>query len=158
VRATDSCGNADTNIVEKSLQPLLDPNKSQVGDGIPNGWKQQYGLNPFDPTVATGDADGDGMSNLQEFLAGTDPTNPASAFRITSVVRVGTDVNVTWTMGPGKTNALQSTAGAANGAYQTNGFVDLFIVTNTTGTVTNYPDPGAATNSPSRFYRIRLVP
>ena len=143
--------------MEESLQPLLDPNQSQVGDGIPNGWKQQYGFNPFDPTVAAGDADGDGMSNLQEFLAGTDPTNPASVFRIAGAVRAGTDVNVIWTMGPGKTNALQVTAGAVNGSYQTNGFNDLFTVTNTVGVTTNYLDTGGVTNSPSRFYRVRLV-
>ena len=109
---------------------------------------------------AAGDADpdGDGMSNTNEFLAGTDPTNSASAFRITSVVTTGGDLRVDWMTGVGKTNALQWTAGTVDGSYQTNGFVDAFMVTNTTGTVTNYLDAGAATNFPSRYYRVRLVP
>jgi phosphatidylinositol-3-phosphatase len=158
VRAVDGCGSGDTNSVERSLQPLLDPNKSQVGDGIPNGWKQQYGLNPFDPTVATRDPDGDGLSNLQEFLAGTDPTNSASAFRITSVFGTGSDVSVSWLTGIGKTNALQWTTGAGDGSYRTNNFTDIFTVTNTIGMVTNYLDSGAATNIPALYYRVRLVP
>ena len=64
---------------------------------------------------------------------------------------------MTWTMGSGKTNALQATAGDANGGYSSS-FSDLFVVTNTVGTATNYLDAGAATNTPSRYYRIRLVP
>jgi beta-glucanase (GH16 family) len=157
-RAVDGCGNSDTNTVEHSLQPLLDPTKSQVNDGIPNGWKQQYNLNPFDPALAAEDPDGDGMSNLQEYLAGTDPTNSASLLYITSVVAVGQDVLVTWMTGLGRTNALQWTAGAADGSYNTNSFADLFTVTNTASTVTNYLDAGAATNAPARYYRVRLVP
>ena len=35
------------------------------------------------------------MSNMQEFLAGTDPTNSASSFRIISVAPSGIDVLVT---------------------------------------------------------------
>jgi len=136
---------------------LLDPNLSAVGDGIANGWKQQYALDPFDPNLANEDPDGDGMSNLQEFQAGTDPTNSASAFRITDIAQEGDDIRVTWTMGSGKTNALQGTAGDVDGGY-TNTFTDLFIVTNTVGNVTNYLDVGAATNLPSRYYRVRLVP
>ena len=158
VRAVDGCGNGDTNTVEKSLQPLLDPNKDQDGDGIPNGFEQAYGLNPFNAGDAGLDSDGDGMSNLQEFLAGTDPTNPASAFLITSVVGIGSDVLINWMTGIGKTNALQWTTGAGDGSYNTNSFADLFIVTNTTGTVTNYLDVGGATNFPTRYYRVRLVP
>jgi hypothetical protein len=45
-----------------------------------------------------------------------------------------------------------------NGSYSTNNFADIFAVTNTVGTVTNYLDVGGATNSPSRYYRVRLVP
>ncbi len=134
---------------------VLDPNLSAAGDGIPNGWKQQYGLDPLDPNLGSKDTDGDGMSNLQEFLTGTDPTNSASSFRITSVVGTGSDVLVSWMTGIGKSNALQATAG---GSYTTNGFIDIFTVTNASGTVTNYLDVGGATNKPARYYRVRLVP
>jgi T5SS/PEP-CTERM-associated repeat protein len=106
---------------------------------------------------AAGDWDGDGMSNLQEYLAGTDPTNSLSVLRITAIAQEGDDMRVTWTMGNGKTNALQATAGDDGGGF-TNTFADLFIVTNTVGTATNYLDTGGATNAPSRFYRVRLVP
>ena len=64
---------------------------------------------------------------------------------------------MTWTMGSGKTNASTSTTGDVNGGI-TNNFSDLFVVTNTVGDATNYLDAGAATNFPSRYYRIRLVP
>jgi len=135
----------------------LDPSFSAVGDGIPNGWKQQYGFDPFDPNLGNEDTDGDGMNNLQEFLSGTDPTNSASAFRIISVMPSGIDLLVTWTTGNGRTNALQATAGDAGG-YNADGFVDIFTVTNAIGTATNFLDVGAATNSPARYYRVRLVP
>ena len=122
-------------------------------------WQVQYFGSTTNPAAAANaDPDGDGMSNLQEFLAGTDPTNGASAFRITSVVRAGSDLLVAWMTGLGRTNALQSTAGTGAGSYNTNGFADIFTVTNTTGAVTNYLDPNAATNFPSLFYRVRLVP
>src|SRR5439155_6261648 len=46
------------------------------GDGLPDSWELTYfgNLNQ----TATGDFDGDGISNLQEFLDRTDPTNNAS--------------------------------------------------------------------------------
>jgi hypothetical protein len=67
---------------------------------------------------------------------------------------------ITWMMGPGATNTLQATAGDGSGGYSTNGFTDIFLVTNNTsvGTVTNYLDIGAATNTPARYYRARLAP
>ncbi|HVM60796.1 MAG TPA: hypothetical protein VMV72_08015 [Verrucomicrobiae bacterium] len=136
----------------------LDPALSAVGDGIPNDWKQQYGLDPLDPNLANKDVAGTGFTVLQDYLAGVDPTNPAAAFRITSVVPQTNDLLVTWTMGPNRTNALQAAAGDVNGGYNTNSFADIFTVTNTVGTVTNYLDAGAATNVPSRYYRVRLVP
>ena len=125
-------------------------------------WQLQYfnctNLAVCPQAAGSADPDGDGMSNTNEFLAGTDPTNGASAFRITSVVRTNDDLFISWMTGVGRTNALQATVGDANGNYQTNGFADLFTVFNTTGSVTNYTDPGAATNTRTRYYRVRLVP
>jgi PKD repeat protein len=122
-------------------------------------WQIQYFGSTTNPAAApTADPDGDGFSNLQEFLAGTDPTNNVSSFRITSIVGTGDDVLIDWMTGIGKTNALQATAGTADGSYSTNDFADIFTVTNATGLLTNYLDVGAATNVPSRFYRVRLVP
>jgi len=137
---------------------VLDPNRDDDGDGIPNGYEQAHGLDPLNGVNATTDSDGDGLTDLQEYLAGTDPGNSASAFRITSIVNTGSNTLVTWMMGPGKTNALQWTVGTGDGSYQTNAFANLFIVTNTTGTITNFLDVGGATNKPSRYYRVRLVP
>jgi hypothetical protein len=40
------------------------------GDGIPDDWELAQGLNGNDPSDASIDSDGDGFSNLEEFLAG----------------------------------------------------------------------------------------
>jgi MBG domain (YGX type)/Bacterial TSP3 repeat len=48
------------------------------GDGLPNAWELQYGLDPNSSVGvngATGDPDGDGLTNLQEYINGTDPTD-----------------------------------------------------------------------------------
>jgi hypothetical protein len=81
-----------------------------------------------------------------------------SSFRITSIVKSNNDILINWTSGIGQTNALQATAGTANGSYSTNNFANIFSVTNTVTTSTNYTDVGGATNVPARYYRVRLVP
>ena len=44
-------------------------------DGMPDTWESAYGLNPFYAGDADTDLDGDGLSNLDEFLDDRDPTN-----------------------------------------------------------------------------------
>lgn len=128
------------------------------GDGLPDIWQIRYfGCVTCPQASPDADVDGDGFDNLQKYLAGTDPTNSASAFRITNIVSTGADLLVTWRMGCSKTNSLQVTSGDALGNIDTN-YTDLYIVTNTVGTLTNYLDEGAVTNGSSRYYRVRLVP
>ena len=57
---------------EKSIFGLDDSDN----DGIPSWWERRYGLNENDPSDAGKDKDNDGLSNLNEYLKGTDPTNP----------------------------------------------------------------------------------
>ena len=44
--------------------------------GIPDDWAIAHGLDPNDPAMPFEDPDHDGLTNLQEFLNGTDPHNP----------------------------------------------------------------------------------
>ena len=48
--------------------------KDSDNDGMPDAWETRYGLNPNDPSDATSDQDNDGVSALDEFLAGTIPS------------------------------------------------------------------------------------
>jgi len=41
-------------------------------------WFRKYGLDPKDPAMLDADTDGDGFSNREEFLAGTNPRDPLS--------------------------------------------------------------------------------
>ena len=42
-------------------------------DGMPDSFENANGFNPLDASDASEDADGDGVTNLDEFIAGTDP-------------------------------------------------------------------------------------
>jgi hypothetical protein len=140
-------------LIYRSLQ--LNPNQSVVGDGIPNWWKQQYGFDLFDPTVADADADGDGMSNLREYLAGTNPTNAASRLAITSLTLTNGNVRVCWSAVGGKHYFLQTNSDLSTAFSDAS---PVIAIPGTGETVTNYLDSRAATNGQTRFYRIRLAP
>ncbi len=47
--------------------------KDSDGDGMPDDWETAHGLNPHDPADATTDLNGDGYSNIEEFINGIDP-------------------------------------------------------------------------------------
>jgi len=70
------------------------------GDGLADAWELQYfgGLSA-DPDE---DADGDGMSNLREFLAGTNPTDPQSRFEVIELAQVPNGISLRWSSEPGR--------------------------------------------------------
>ena len=57
------------------------------GDNLPDDWQTQYwGANSAAWPRGTVDGDGDGASNEQEFLAGTDPTDSQSVLRVRMLI------------------------------------------------------------------------
>src|SRR4029079_814550 len=77
------------------------------GDGMPLDWEQANGMNPA-LAEDRGNADGDGDSNLNEYLANTNPQSAASVFRLTGAVIVSPGVvRVTFTAKPGRAYVLR---------------------------------------------------
>ena len=68
----------DDGNVEPPLPPSPHQNPRPVdtdGDGMPDAWEEQHGLNPASPEDAEFDPDHDGLTNREEFLLGTDPND-----------------------------------------------------------------------------------
>lgn len=54
--------------------------KDSDGDGMPDAWEQGHGLNPNDASDAIADLNGDGYTNIEDFINGLDPRSPAKAW------------------------------------------------------------------------------
>ena len=52
----------------KSVEPPADEDK----DGMPDAWETKHGIAP-DERYGSGDNDGDGYTNIEEYLNNTDP-------------------------------------------------------------------------------------
>ena len=117
-------------------------------------WKVRFFGSISSPLAADNvDADGDGVPNWQEYLAGTDPMNSASvlAFAKGDVSSYGPNgVALNWLTAPGKNYILESIpaiGGKTWTAINTNagdGYYYQFIQTKI--------------NSNAQYYRIRLKP
>jgi hypothetical protein len=68
------------------------------GDGMPDAWEEtHFGGTSAPRGGALGDWDGDGMTNLDEFKAGTSPTNAASLLVLDGIARrAGAAQTVVW--------------------------------------------------------------
>jgi hypothetical protein len=144
---------------------VADTSNNRISKGVPltpfGVWQLQYfGCTTCPNAAADADPLGKGMSNWDQFLAGLNPTNPASVFQVTAVRQSGSDFVITWKTAGRNTNVVQAADGILSGSGSS-GFSDVSgpIVIGVTGdTTTNYTDLGGATNGTARFYRVRLGP
>jgi len=128
-------------------------------DGIPDWWRLAYFGHALgsaaDLSRGSDDADGDGVSNLTEFYAGTDPGNAASvpalpAFDITKILTTPTNVVLNATTTTNWSYQLQS----RTSLDAASSWSDVGPVVSGTGGTVLLGDSGSATNA-TRFYRVR---
>ena len=99
--------------------PALDSD----ADGIPDWWMIEYFGHPTgqagDRSRAQDDADGDRMNNLQEFIAGLNPTDPNSVLALSMATDAsGTNRVVSWGEVAGKNYQLLSVSNLNNLVWQ----------------------------------------
>jgi hypothetical protein len=120
-------------------------------NGLADAWERTYfGAIGVDPNA---DPDGDGMSNLQEYLAGTNPTNSADNLRITAFSSSpdGTAADVTWSSVPTRCYFIQETLDLNPPSWFDSGLGQIAP----DGSTTTRGVFGAT--APMRFYRVQAV-
>ncbi len=133
-------------------------------NGLPDGWEAAYGV-----TNASADDDGDGRTNLQEYFSGTNPTNPASVFRILSAhLQPNGRCALTWSSIGGTRYRVQFRNGTTNSGV-TGAFTDVVRpLTNEmdlapygAASTQSFTDDSALTGGPppggARYYRLKIV-
>jgi hypothetical protein len=71
--------------VTNSETALLKVEPDTDQDGLPDAWEFDRLMNPYETADAQLDFDADGASNLEEYIAGTDPRDARSRLRIESL-------------------------------------------------------------------------
>jgi hypothetical protein len=127
-----------------SRAQMLDLN----ANGMSDVWEQIYNASGLNPNA---DTDGDGFSNAQEALAGTNPTNALSFPNIPTYSPSGTNFTVTVPSALGKQYQLQSIQ-PLTGAPWTNWIVEATTIART-GTVVTLTAPAGVT---AKFFRIGI--
>jgi hypothetical protein len=143
-----SLSNAVAYVQTDTISPgLLDTN------GLPVAWELTFfGHMGIDPNA---DPDGDGQSNLQEYLAGTNPTDGTDYLHITaeSFASGGTSATLTWSSVPTRFYYIQKTP--ALNPLPTWFDSGLSLISPSAGSTTTRSF--ADINAPMRFYRVEAV-
>jgi hypothetical protein len=113
-------------------------------DEIPDDWEIFYGFNPDSGEDRDFDADLDGTTNLEEYRAGTDPTNSLSGFRL----QISADLPRTISFGA-SSNHTYSVEFAGDMAGPWTRLADF--VARATNRLEAIVDPGSTTTN--RYYR-----
>ena len=133
------------------------PGVDTDGDGLSDAWELTMARN-LTAMNATSNSDGDGASDLQEYLADTDPLDPANELRIRTVAVTpgGTDTTVSWASRSTRFYTIQKRADFDAGSAWIESGLGLFAP-DTGATTTRTVSGGAATQQFIRVEAVRLL-
>ncbi|HPA20868.1 MAG TPA: InlB B-repeat-containing protein [Verrucomicrobiae bacterium] len=119
------------------------------GDGIDDAYEDANGLDRNDPTDGPLDPDGDGLSNLEEYWADTDPRDRASCFTIAAFNWINGEAVIRFHVSANRTYRVEYSSDLVN-------WIELpgSIISGTEG-IAEIIDGNAAIQ-PMRFYRARV--
>lgn len=125
-----------------------------AGDGIPNAWRVKYfgGTTTNSTNCATCDADRDGVNNLQEFLAGTNPDSASSILKLLPVTEIKGTPTVSFNSSAGIVYRVSFSDNLATGQWQI--LADQIIGTGGEIQIADTSAPG----NQDRFYRLEVLP
>ncbi len=118
-------------------------------DGLPDDWEAAYSFDPDDAADAGLDGDGDGLTNLQEYLSGTNPRDASSCLKFDAVTVSNGMATLRFTAVAGKSYTIQYRDGACAGAWQRLSQVSAAATTRPVAV----PDP-IDNVVKARFYRL----
>ena len=118
-------------------------------DGMPDDWEMLYGFDKNNQADASLDFDGDGLTNLEEYLAGTNPKQANSVLKITAALD-GSGVVLTFTAIAGRTYTVQYCDGLRRAAL----WPKLADVPAQTATQVIVLHDNSVSEGLQRFYRI----
>jgi hypothetical protein len=118
-------------------------------DGMPDDWEKAWFQSTNQPP--SGDFDHDGVSNVDEFLGGTNPTNSASRLQMTGLVATGGGLSVSWAAVPFRCYAVEASTNLARGEWDY-----LGTVTNL-GALDSQRYENISGMGAARFYRVRVL-
>jgi hypothetical protein len=118
------------------------------GDGMPDDWEDGHGLDKL-ANDAVLDPDTDGFTNLQEFIAGTDPQSAASRLRLEGVTATASGVVISFYAAAGRTYSVFSRDQLGSGEWLKLANVPAQSVSQLI-TVTD----SASLSQPERYYRL----
>jgi hypothetical protein len=130
-------------------------NADSDGDGIPDWWMIQYFGHStgqaFDGSLAQDFPDASGMTTLQDYIAGTVPTNSASVFDVFAVAPAnpGAGLTLVWAAVAGRTYTVQYKNNLTDPVWQA--LPGSPIITAGQGQFTVQTDQG------SRYYKISVT-
>jgi hypothetical protein len=94
------------------------------GDGIPDDWEDVHGLDKNNPADAALDSDGDGLSNLDEYRAGTNPRDTSSVLAL-QISTLSPEISLKFTALQGRSYSVLYSDSIADGIWKKIGSIDF---------------------------------